>query len=182
MMTIPELDQYISDHIQGVFGQMEMAVLKEEIEKLNDDEIYLEVGVDEGRSLTVARHYAKDTVWTVGVDIIDPSARSQYMNIRLGHIPNGQGMICPGSRCVYVHSDAKMFASLWQKPIALLFIDGDHSYEGVKGDTLLWEPKVKPGGVILYHDYDHPETKRWLDEYYGDKKEVIANKIVRVRV
>jgi predicted O-methyltransferase YrrM len=36
--------------------------------------------------------------------------------------------------------------------IEFLFIDGDHSYEGVKRDILMWYDKVVPGGVIVFHD------------------------------
>jgi hypothetical protein len=36
--------------------------------------------------------------------------------------------------------------------IDLLFIDGDHSYSGVKKDYSAWFDKVKPGGHILFHD------------------------------
>lgn len=35
----------------------------------------------------------------------------------------------------------------------LLYLDGDHNYEGVKADLAAWFPKVKPGGVISGHDY-----------------------------
>ena len=48
-------------------------------------------------------------------------------------------------------------------------------------NTLSWERLVAKGGVILFHDYDHEDTKRWLDEHYEDNKEVLHNKIVRVR-
>lgn len=34
----------------------------------------------------------------------------------------------------------------------LVFIDGDHTYEGVAADTMLVLTHVKPGGWILYHD------------------------------
>lgn len=34
-----------------------------------------------------------------------------------------------------------------------IFLDADHSYEAVKADLLAWENKIKPGGVILGHDY-----------------------------
>jgi predicted O-methyltransferase YrrM len=34
----------------------------------------------------------------------------------------------------------------------LLFIDGDHSYEGVRKDYLSYERLVRPGGVIGFHD------------------------------
>ena len=37
-------------------------------------------------------------------------------------------------------------------PIRLLFIDGDHSFEGAELDFLSWEPFVIPGGLIVFHD------------------------------
>ncbi len=37
--------------------------------------------------------------------------------------------------------------------IDLLFIDGDHSYDSCRDDTETWLPKVKKGGVVLFHDY-----------------------------
>lgn len=36
--------------------------------------------------------------------------------------------------------------------IDVLFIDGDHSYDGVKADFELWSPLVRPGGVVAFHD------------------------------
>jgi predicted O-methyltransferase YrrM len=40
----------------------------------------------------------------------------------------------------------------WNQPIRLLWIDGDHRYEQVKKDFLLWEPHVIAGGMIAMHD------------------------------
>ena len=37
-------------------------------------------------------------------------------------------------------------------PIEVLFIDGDHSYEGAKADFQRWGAFVRPGGHLLFHD------------------------------
>jgi predicted O-methyltransferase YrrM len=37
-------------------------------------------------------------------------------------------------------------------PIELLFIDGDHSYEGVRRDAELWLPRLMNGGIVMFHD------------------------------
>jgi predicted O-methyltransferase YrrM len=34
----------------------------------------------------------------------------------------------------------------------LVFVDGDHSYGGVRGDYDHWGPALRPGGQLLFHD------------------------------
>jgi predicted O-methyltransferase YrrM len=41
----------------------------------------------------------------------------------------------------------------WRRPIDLLYVDGDHGYEAVKFDIQLYVPLVRPGGLLLFHDY-----------------------------
>jgi predicted O-methyltransferase YrrM len=43
----------------------------------------------------------------------------------------------------------------WNKPVRLLFIDADHSYEASKLDFDVWSPHVIPGGLIAFHDINH---------------------------
>jgi predicted O-methyltransferase YrrM len=40
----------------------------------------------------------------------------------------------------------------WDKKIDLIFIDGDHSYEGVKSDWDLFLPHLNEFGVVVFHD------------------------------
>lgn len=51
--------------------------------------------------------------------------------------------------------------------IDILFIDGDHSYQGVINDFLLYEQLVKTGGYIIFDDYNDwkysPEVKLAVD-------------------
>ena len=52
------------------------------------------------------------------------------------------------------------------RPIRLLLIDADHSYEGVQRDFQAWAPKLALGGLIVFHDYLMPEAgvARFVDE------------------
>jgi predicted O-methyltransferase YrrM len=36
--------------------------------------------------------------------------------------------------------------------LELLFVDGDHSYEGARADHERWSSFVRPGGHLLFHD------------------------------
>jgi predicted O-methyltransferase YrrM len=50
--------------------------------------------------------------------------------------------------------------------IDLLYIDGDHVYDAVRADFDAWWPRVRSGGVVMFHDYDerHPGVRRFVDE------------------
>jgi predicted O-methyltransferase YrrM len=39
-----------------------------------------------------------------------------------------------------------------EAPIDMLFIDGDHSEEGVRADFEHWRPRLASGGHVLFHD------------------------------
>ena len=47
---------------------------------------------------------------------------------------------------------ARVRSLLNAHPLDLLFIDGDHSYEGVKSDFANYSTLVRPGGLIVLHD------------------------------
>ena len=38
------------------------------------------------------------------------------------------------------------------RPVDLLFVDGDHTYDGVTTDLALYGPMVAPDGIIALHD------------------------------
>lgn len=51
--------------------------------------------------------------------------------------------------------------------VDVIFIDGDHSYEGVKKDLECWFPKIKSGGVIAYDDYPRwPSIVKAVHEFH----------------
>ena len=41
----------------------------------------------------------------------------------------------------------------WPFWIEFIWVDGDHSYLAVKEDTQVWLPKIRPKGILAYHDY-----------------------------
>jgi predicted O-methyltransferase YrrM len=43
-------------------------------------------------------------------------------------------------------------AKAWQKPIGLLFIDGDHTEAAVQADVDAWTPFVAEGGIVVFDD------------------------------
>lgn len=54
-------------------------------------------------------------------------------------------------------------------PIDLVFIDALHDYEHVKQDIALWWPKVRIGGMLAGHDFNHkwPGVERAVAEAFN---------------
>ncbi len=64
----------------------------------------------------------------------------------------------------------KVKAELGDHKFDFLFIDGDHSYEGVKKDYEMYSELVAPGGLIAFHDIcvHAPETQCEVSKFWQE--------------
>jgi predicted O-methyltransferase YrrM len=44
----------------------------------------------------------------------------------------------------------------WSEVVDVVFVDGDHSPEGVREDWEVWHQHVRPGGFVAFHDASEP--------------------------
>lgn len=116
---------------EGWFSRYDAEVLIPAVAEIPENGLYMEVGVYKGRSLWVARKVAKPSVEIWGVDIIED--------------PEIEGTN-------FIRGDSTK--TTLNKKVDVIFIDGDHSYEGCKADIENWYPQMKEGGVMLFHDCD----------------------------
>jgi predicted O-methyltransferase YrrM len=81
-------------------------------------------------------------------------------------------------RIELLFGDSAMFDfAPWHGTIDLFFIDGAHSYDYVRSDTLNAVRCVRPGGVIAWHDFGRTGlngVSRWLTEWRRQGHEVFA--------
>jgi predicted O-methyltransferase YrrM len=67
--------------------------------------------------------------------------------------------------CEVIRARSLETSQWWDKPIDLLFIDGDHTYEGVKGDFEAFLPWLREDSVVVFHDSMWPGgVPRFLEE------------------
>jgi len=77
----------------------------------------------------------------------------------------------PGRAHVLKRDSVEAAREISDQSLDFVFIDADHSYKGVTTDIKAWLRKVKPGGLLCGHDYDHPdqgEVKRAVNDLLGD--------------
>lgn len=79
------------------------------------------------------------------------------------------------ARIVQVYGDSATFDfSRYAGAVDLMFVDGSHSYDYARSDSRVALSLVRPGGLILWHDYDTPYwpgVTRALNELCAQKRE-----------
>lgn len=140
----------------GSFSSYDMMAVYPTISKIPKKGLYVEIGVQHGRSMTFAREWSKGRV--VGVDINE----NHNFDERLKDYDNWE----------FIKGDANDVVKKWKRKIDVLFIDGDHSYEAVKKDWEAWSPFVKKGGTVFFHDCDDtsPGVRQLWEEIKGHDK------------
>ena len=63
--------------------------------------------------------------------------------------------------CRIMATTSEDAASGWTEPVDLLFIDGDHSYAGVRRDFDLFRPWLSPDALVCFHDSSWEHEGPW---------------------
>jgi glycosyltransferase involved in cell wall biosynthesis len=62
-----------------------------------------------------------------------------------------------GDRYEHLRTLSTDAVSMVNQELDFVYIDADHSYKGVWQDLCVWFPKIRNGGIIGGHDYNHPD-------------------------
>jgi predicted O-methyltransferase YrrM len=108
----------------------------------------LEIGTESGGTLFLLARAAEPDAIIATIDISHPERAVLY-----------RAFARDQQRVEMMHADShdpstpdRIKRVFGDRPLDLLFIDGDHSYEGVRRDFELYSPLVGKGGVIALHD------------------------------
>jgi hypothetical protein len=71
-----------------------------------------------------------------------------------------------------VNLSSEVITPGWDKPVGMLWIDGDHSYEGVRRDFECWLPHLVPGAPVILDDTDRGGPKQFVEELLVEGWEV----------
>jgi predicted O-methyltransferase YrrM len=120
----------------------------ERIERLRPQRV-CEIGTSAGGTLYLLTRVSSPNALVVSIDLAI-SAHTRALRARLAR---------PGQRLVSLAGDSHAEATASElerlldgKPLDALFIDGDHSYEGVRADFDRYAPLVRGGGIVALHD------------------------------
>lgn len=107
----------------------------------------LEIGTAQGGTTLLLARAIPTTTWLVTVDLQPRHRRTLRFLAGDGRTLHSLG---GSSRAPAVRKQIDILAA--GEPLDLLFIDGDHSYEGARADYECYAHLVRPGGLIAWHD------------------------------
>ena len=59
---------------------------------------------------------------------------------------------------VPIVNESSVVAEKWNSPLAMVFIDGGHSFETAMNDFMSWHKKIISGGALVIHDiFENPD-------------------------
>lgn len=170
----------------GWFFEDEADAYRAMVEAIYDG-VVVEVGVWKGRSLHAILDSCQANRNTVyAVDAWNPPADDpHYAEARLADVYAAflRNLERSGhaSSVRVIRDDSALAAARFpDASVDLVFLDGDHSYEGVLRDIRAWRPKLKPHGCLCGHDYTFREgVRRAVHEVFGEHVRLVAGSIWR---
>lgn len=181
-MTEPQAYK-LADWI-GYMTRPEIDLMLEIARSLPANPVVINIGAGAGTSGMTFMESREDlTLYTIDVNN-DDNPYGGLMNERNAFEWSG---FLGSERHHQIHDDSKKVGKRWRKgAVDCVFVDGDHTDDGVKGDIENWIKHVKPGGVMIFHDYFSPfhgAVKFITDNYFTPEQEIgRADSVIAFRV
>lgn len=124
---------------------------------------FMEIGTDQGGTFAIWSKLSAEDGIRISVDLphgpygvssYDVTKRDEYLKSLGSNVHTIHG----SSHEIHIKEQVKNL--LGETLLDFLFIDGDHTYEGVKQDYEMYKEFVKPGGWIGFHDIKNTEFHR----------------------
>jgi predicted O-methyltransferase YrrM len=129
----------------------------------------LEIGTASGGTLFLFTRIAAADAQLVSIDLPGGPGGGGYPPWK---IPLYQEFPLPGQRLELIRDNShdpavqsRVTELVGKEGLDFLFIDGDHSYDGVKRDFEMYGSLINPAGLIAFHDIDYSrDVRRFWDE------------------
>ncbi len=154
--------------VPGWESQAEQALLVQLAAGIPEHGLIIEIGGEFGMSASLFCHAAPASAEIITIDLFPGVLLEQH---RANLVEAGYA-----DRSAQVVGDSRHYKLAKKTKIDLLFVDGDHSYGGVKADITHFAPHIAVGGVLVFHDaapptnplphWSHYDVQRAIDEWH----------------
>lgn len=151
---ISERHERIADEVQDIYGKLSPG---------DQLKLYEAAYFARGAILEVGRLHGKSTaVLAMGLRDGDGPGPLYSLEIQAKHKPIAEGHLRERDLLELVtilQGDSATTIAQLPGKFDTVFVDGDHSYEGVVRDLRALEGRIESGGVAMFHDCFHPANE-----------------------
>jgi predicted O-methyltransferase YrrM len=119
-------------------------------------QVLLEIGTQCGGTLFLFTRVAAEDATVISIDLPEGKFGGGYPAWKSRLF---KSFVISDQKVNLIRADSHMLETLDEakrvlggRPVDFLFIDGDHTYEGVRKDFEMYSPLVRKGGIIAFHD------------------------------
>lgn len=146
------------EQLQQAFGFLtvgELDFLKSLVKTLPENPVIVNIGAGPGTSTSTFLYYRRDaTVYSVDKQFLSNphgSLEGEQTALKEMGLRESEGYN-------FIIGDSKDVGKDWTGgAVDMVFVDGDHTYEGCRGDIEAWLPHLKIGGIMALHDFTRAE-------------------------
>jgi predicted O-methyltransferase YrrM len=167
---LAETDKYCDAFFHAFQVPEELVRLLEDVRALKPQAV-LEIGTHRGGTLYLWARLARPDAILISVDLPGGKFGGGYSPFRapiyrkFAQPPQKLHLLRANSHSAATLDEARRL--LFGRPLDLLFIDGDHTFEGAKKDWEMYAPLVRSGGLVVFHDvagnYEDTQVKALWD-------------------
>lgn len=153
----------------NAFGYLfpnEVTFLKELVKELPWGAKAINFGAGVGTSALAMKEERNDLILYT-IDISEGGPTGGLENERNAFKNAGMEKLLP----VQILNDSAAEGRKWFGKVWFVFVDGDHSENGLRADIEAWLPHVLDGGIMAFHDYHRdvwPDVAKVVDEVMKD--------------
>lgn len=152
----------------------EIRQLAKEVEKISP-RIMMEIGTAKGGTLYIWSRYLKSCKRIISLDLPEGPFGGGYPKTQIKFFK----LFAPDKEFHFLRGDShskeianRVSRILRQDKVDFLFIDGDHTYKGVKRDFEMYSKLVRQRGIIAFHDVvpGLPERVGGVPKFWNEVK------------
>ena len=129
---------------------------------------YWDLGTYKGASAAIMGEFSNGHVFTV--DNYQEGTDAKKNNGPYPRVEDVYLRLAEYGICI-MRGETHEKAAWARPPVALVFVDADHTRKGVERDIAAWKPLVMVGGIMAFDDYGNPrwpDVKPVVDEHFAD--------------
>ncbi|MCA1593749.1 MAG: class I SAM-dependent methyltransferase [Acidobacteria bacterium] len=143
------IDDLMSSHFFRPLQKRSEILRLWEVVRAHSPAAVCEIGAAGGGTAFVFADAAAHDATIISVDVHFTDARRDA----ICHFRRrGQRLVCVEGDSHDARTLDAVSVCLQGRALDLLYLDGDHSYEGVATDFQMYAPLVRPGGLVVFHD------------------------------